>query len=493
MARIKVFAEEQNPLSDQLLAKVLHCAPQGSVKLYLVGGFVRDCLWEKTARVKTAARGNRSKDLDFAVEGGSAFEFARTVARALKAHFVPLDQGNDTARVVVDDGDLRHWLDFAGCVGGTLESDIHRRDFTINALAWSADDPQNVIDLVGAMPDLESRTIRAISSQVLKDDPLRLLRAYRFKAVLNADIDAQTLAWIESSSNLIENVSAERINYEMFTLLECDGAGQLLESMGKNGLLEAIYPELKETRKVTPNAFHHLGLFDHSVVAVQELEAKLKDFPDWTRESFIKELSQGVSKLAATKLATLLHDIGKPATWQINEEGRHTFFGHDVLGAQMAEVTSERMKWSKSLSRFIAKMIKYHLRPGQLFHHGLPSERTVLRFFRKVGDDMPELILLAYGDLGATRGEGLPEDSRRSQAKHFAELLDAYLQFSQEVEPLPRLLTGSDVMKLLQIAPGPEVGEILNALVEAQGVKKVWDRQSAERFVQEYQQKKYSR
>jgi len=209
-------------------------------------------------------------------------------------------------------------------------------------------------------------------------------------------------------------------------------------------------------------------------------------------ESASKPLSFGVSRMAATKLATLLHDIGKPDTWEINEEGRHTFYGHDALGAQMSEVTAERMKWSNTVAKFITKLIAWHLRPGQLFHQGTPTDKAVRRFYRRCGTDLPELMLLAYGDLGATRGDGLPEESRVHLDDCFANLLTGYTSFLEETKGKERLLDGKDVMSLLAIKPGPLVGEILDALDEAQDLKEVADRPAAERFVNEYYSKKYS-
>lgn len=523
----KVFSEQQNPLKDPLVASVFEQARKMSLKVYVVGGYLRDLLLKSGAERSSlestrkadkvlagharagSHRATYAKDIDFAVvprpdlfpgtaDGNtSAFAVAHMVKRYFKSsHFVPLDRDNDTARVVLDNGTI---LDFAGCVGGSIETDINRRDFTINALAWDAEHPDCVIDRVGALKDIDNRIIRAISKQVLKDDPLRILRAFRFKALLQAEIEQSTLEWVKSEAASITQVAYERINYEMFTLLQCNGAGSVLEEMSERGpgglsLLECIYPELKATRDVTPNAFHHLGLFDHSLAAVKELERKLPQLPQWAHESYLKDLSQGVSRLAATKLAALLHDIGKPATWQITEEGRHTFFGHDVLGAEMVETVAERMKWSRQLNRFISKLIRWHLRPGQLFHGGPPpSDKTVMRFYRKMNEETPELMLLAFGDLGATLGAGLKEVSRMNLSDQFDQLLAGYSEFTKRKKGQPKYLTGVDVMRLLKISPGPEVGEILNALVEAQGLKEVTDRWSAERFVQDYQHKKYSR
>lgn len=481
----KKLSLKENPMHLPLVQKVVAQAHARNQSAYLVGGYVRDILWFGESR-KTAT------DLDFAVAGTRALDFAKTFAEdnsthENEAHYVVLDESFDTARVVFDDG---AYLDFAGCIGGSIETDLRRRDFTVNALAFDAAKPEYVLDLFNATDDIEKRIIRAISKTGLSDDPLRLLRAFRFKATLNANIEPQTMEWIKELSSSIDTVAAERINAEMFILLNAEGAGEIINELGKTGLLESIYAELRETRRVTPNDYHHLNLFDHSVETVHQLEENLHRLPDWARESSNELLSHGVTKLAATKLAALLHDIGKPGTWEINEEGRHTFYGHDSKGADMAEFMGERLKWSKPVSRFISKLIQWHLRPGALFHQGFPTEKAIYRFYRKMGDDLPQLIALALGDLGATCGEGLPGPSRAVLADQMIDLLYGYRPFVEESAAKPRFLNGQDVMRLLNLEPGPMIGEILDALAEAQGLKQVLDRPTAERFVFEYMAKK---
>lgn len=477
----KKLIGRESPLQLPLVQQVVALGRSRSVETYLVGGYLRDLLW--------SGRKRAAKDLDFAVAGGTAMDFAKHLAEEMNGHFVPLDPVFDTARVVLEDGEF---LDFSGCVGGTIEADLQRRDFTVNALAFDASHPDSVLDVVGGMEDIEKQSIRAVSRSILEEDPLRIVRAFRFKAILGANIESQTLSWIKELEGALKPIACERINAEMFNLLNSPNAGTVLVEMGSVGLLEEIYRELRETRRVTPNQYHHLNLFDHSVEAVRQLEMVLEEMPEWVTESNQELLSFGITRLAAAKLAALLHDIGKPATWEINEDGRHTFYSHDNVGADMAEGMAERMKWSKPVSRFIVKLIKMHLRPGALFHQGTPTPRAVHRFYRKAGVDLPELMILAYGDLGATCGEGLPEESRANLSGQFFDLLNGFRTFVDRRLEINRLLTGEDVMRILNVAPGRMIGEILEALSEAQGIAEVLDRPTAEQFVIEYHAKKYS-
>jgi putative nucleotidyltransferase with HDIG domain len=479
---LATLPEGTNPLDHEVNRRVLELAKSSGVHLYIVGGYLRDALLGRFNA------DSKPKDIDFAVESGSAFAFAKLVADNLHGHFVPLDESNDTARVVLTDEALT--MDFAGCVGGSIEKDVLRRDFTINALVWKSSEPNIVTDLVGGIEDLKNLTIKAISENAFVEDPLRVLRAYRFAASLGAKIEPQTFAWVNNHADKLKTVAVERINFELFTALS-HPAAEIVISMGAAGILEIIFPELIETRRVTTNAFHHLGLFEHSLETIPQLEGRINSLPPWVLTGAAKELSFGVSRLAATKLACILHDIGKPQTWVINEEGRHTFYAHDHLGAEMCAVIAERMKWSRPVERFIVKLVKWHLRPGALFHQGPPTERAVRRFYRSVGEDVPELMLLAFADFGATCGPGLLEESRIALEKNWIELLANFSVYLDEDRQRVRLLDGNRVMQLLSIPPGPIIGEILSALDEAQEFKEVLNVPDAELFVKKHYKEKY--
>ncbi len=472
-----MFPKGLNPLEQEANQKVIGIAKDTGARIYLVGGFLRDAL---------GGIEREPRDFDFAVCDTSAIGLARQVAEKLNGHFVLLDLENDTARVVFQENIN---LDFAGCVGKDIETDIKRRDFTINALAWDHNKPDEVIDLVGGMDDLKAHTIRCISEQNFLDDPLRLLRAFRFASRFGGTIEPETLAMIKRHADKLSQVAPERISYEFFLTLEADNVFPIVKTMGEYGILEVIFPELKETRKVTTNAFHHLGLWDHTLELVAQAEARVSSVPEWARLSYKQEIASGITRLAATKAACLLHDIGKPGTWNITEEGRHTFYGHDKVGADLSEKIAERLRWSRPLSRFIVKLVEWHLRPGQLFHQGEPTQKAVHRFYRNCGDDVPELMLLAFADLGATRGPGIEGENWNSLENNLIELFQGFSVFKEGQISLQRFMDGNEVMKLLAIEPGQIVGEILTSLEEAQGLGEVTSRAQAEAFVRDLYKK----
>lgn len=470
--------------------RVLALARASGLKLYLVGGYVRDAVLGRRSNIK---------DLDFMVIGANpdcqesgrliAIEFARHVADELSAHFVLLDESNDTARVVTEDG---AYIDFAGCVGGSLQSDMNRRDFTVNALVCDLSNSTEVVDLVSGLADIDAKCIRVIHEQSFIDDPLRLLRAFRFAAVLNFKIEEKTSEYIRKHKQLISNVAAERITSEMFILLDSPHAGQHIVEMARIGFLEEIFTELKETHKVSKNAYHHLGLFDHSVEALVQCERAINELPSWAQERLNEPLAQGVSRLAATKLASLLHDIGKPATWIITDEGKHTFIGHDKLGADMCEPLAKRMKWSKPVERLIEKLIRWHLRPGHLFQQGEPTDKAKFRFYRTIGEELPELILLAIADFRSTCGPGL-QVSRREAEQNVFELLTNSNVYEVVRKKEERLLDGNDLMEILDIRPSPIVGQLLEDVYEAQVLGDIKNKQDAKEFALKLYKDKYSK
>ncbi len=472
------------PLEHEEVKLLLGLTGETGHRIYLVGGYPRDALLFEEGTVQ---RGN-AKDFDFAVEGGHGFALAKHFAAQVGGHFVPLDEENDTARVVLSRDVI---CDFAGCVGGTIESDVWRRDFSLNSLVWDPRQPQSIIDYTGGFADLKAKRVRALSQSTFIEDPLRTLRAYRFASYINGTIETKTRTWLQICVEQLSNVAAERINVELFAILGHGNVAKYISDIGQSGLLESIFPELAETRKVTPNAYHHLGLFEHSLETIPQLEAALTGMPDWLRQSVDKEISFGVTRLAATKLSCLLHDIGKPQTWVVNEDGRHTFLGHDRLGSEMCEAIGERMKWSRPLARFIVKLVAWHLRPGQLFHQGAPTEKAVRRFYRTVGDELPELMLLAFADFGATCGPSLLGEKREELNESLFALLHGYQVYIENSQKQRRLLDGDEVMQLLGISRGPIVGALLAELREAQEFNEVANRAEAESFVRQRYQEKY--
>jgi len=458
---------------DEINKKLLELCAEDT-ELFLVGGYIRDILLEKECF-----------DWDYSIKGEQAINFARRVADRFEGYFVLLDTEHDIARVVMPD--KKNTLDFAGCVGQNIYTDLKNRDYTINAMACKIESKEcELIDPLNGLEDLKNGTIRLIAEKNLVDDPLRVLRAYRFAAQFGFSIEDETLKLIEKHKSLIVDVSVERITQELIKLLEGDYAGKNLCLMKNSGLLEIIIPELTPLAEVPPNLHHHLWLIDHSIESVKQLENELKKFPDWAKERFYSEFSSGIKIISLLKLATLLHDLGKPSTWNIDEEGRHRFIKHEDVGSEMVVELLKRLKFSKNAIKYISRLIKYHMYPSQLLHEGVENlgEKAIMRMFRRIGEEMPDLILLGMADRFSTRGAEITEENIAKNIEGLYFLLEKYKESQEEVvKKIPKLVDGNEVMELLGVPASPIVGKILKELHEAQISGDVNTREEALEFV----------
>ncbi len=436
------------------------------VELFLVGGAVRDLL--RTGELPT--------DLDFTLtvpdrqaSETSAETFSKQVAEKLDGRYVLLDPEFGIHRVVIHQekasGEKTNLtLDIADALGNDLERDLCRRDLTINAMAIDLDG--HFWDPFDGQADLKAGRIRMVNQANLLEDPLRMLRVFRFMAQLSAkQIDSATLEIVANQGEKLLTAAAERIHYEFLRLLSCPESFSALQAMAHAGLLEVILPELVPTRQIPPNGHHHLMLFDHTLELVNQAERLFLELPEQAQVDLKELITPFCSRMAAIKLACLLHDVGKPNTMAIREDGRHTFYGHDKVSEEMTALVGRRLKLSRGITKRVQKLVRWHLYPCQF---GSDSPRkSVMRFFRRMGDETPDVIILALADRHSTLGpEITPEILAKSTTNHLW-LLDQFYEESALLNQ-PPLLKGQDVMALLHLSPGPEVGKALEALKEAQ-------------------------
>jgi len=466
-------------LNNEINRKLLELCPEG-VEIYVVGGYIRDILLNRECY-----------DRDYTIKGMSAVEFARRAADLIEGHFVLLDKVHDIARVVMPD--KKNYLDFAGCVGGEINTDLANRDYTINAIACRVEDRNcEVIDPFNGRNDIENRVIKAISEENLVDDPLRLLRAFRLAAQFGFTIEINTLELIKKHHKLINNVAFERVNAELIKLFESENSADNLVLMKETELLFEIIPELIPQKQVPPNRHHHLYLIDHSIEVVRQVETQLKQFPNWAQKHITREFSTNIKAISLIKTAALLHDLGKPDTWTIEEDGRHRFIKHEEVGAEQAIELLKRLKFSKNASNYIRLLIKNHLYPSQLIREGIEniSDKAIMRFFRRINDNVPELLLLALADRLSARGPEITEKTIGKNLSGTYELLEKYKQSQEEIKSLPKLLTGKDVMEILDVPRGPFVGKVLKSLKEEQLSGNINTREEAEEFIKTFKNKK---
>jgi putative nucleotidyltransferase with HDIG domain len=469
-----------------LIDRVRTIAAGDGIALYVVGGTVRDALL-----------GRESHDLDVAADR-DAISLARHLAAALGGHFVELDDVNAIARVVLDAGAVRY-IDVAQ-VQGALEDDMRRRDFTVDALAVAAG-TTGVIDVTGGVADIGARSLRMTSPAVFDADPLRLLRGARIAAELHLSIDPATEREIAARAATVTSAAGERIRDELARIFALDDAYSALRLLDRLGLLDAILPELVAGRGVTqPGPFHAYDVLEHNLHAVDALDVMLApsrpDRPDcglwstlwetfaWREESLraylAAEMSEGRTRASVLKFAALLHDIAKPQTRTLTDDGNAHFYGHAELGAEIAGRIMRRLRFSAAEVRFVATLVEQHLRPVQLAPVGVaPTRRALYRFHRDLGDAAEAALLLSLADAASVRGlTGAAAGEASEPWLHHVRYMNSLLVRSIEEEGIlhpPRLITGRDIMARLALPEGPLIGRILEAIREAQATGEVRD------------------
>ena len=446
-----------------------------SSRIYLIGGFVRDMILGVT-----------SLDLDFIVVNKRTNILGEELIKQFQGNYFVLDKETQTIRFVLKDEESKNYtFDFTSVSDVDIENDFKRRDFTINTIAIDLKEPDRLIDKFDGIKDLKEKKVKAVKPENLLDDPLRFLRAFRFGALLNGEIDPEITAFIKNNlQSFNDSVSVERISTELWKIFDSDNSFKYIKQMSESGLLEKIFPELSPMRKVTPNSHHHLWLYDHSLELIKTFEENFHKIPDWAKD----ELNKSVAKLGC-----LLHDVGKPNTWEIkkvNGEEKHTFYGHDKIGAEITQNICERLKFSNAVTETLSKLVRYHLRPFQLSQGDAQiTERALYRFFRDVGSDTPLLLMLAMADLYATVGPKITKEDLTNGEKLLLYLFDEYKKYeNRETEKAkkPKLLDGNEIMKLTGLKPSPELGELIDGLNEAIAVDEVKTKEAAEEWVKKH-------
>ncbi len=420
--------------------------PKGS---FLVGGAVRDIILGKVPT-----------DWDIAVWNPE--EVARNIVRELRGAFVPLDEKFRTYRVVLPD----EQIDFTA-INGTIYDDIFKRDFTINSTAVSLD-TWEIIDPFGGMDDLKSGIVRLTKPENFLEDPLRMLRAFRFSSTLGFDIEKRTLVEISQNSESIKKVSAERIYYELRITLSAKNFYRQIQLMSETGILFHIFPEMEELKNNLKGL--DTDVWTHTLLALRRLEVTLNTLEDGPFVYYLhrlKALNDDTGRFIVV-MGTMFHDIGKPATYKY-ENGEITFHGHDHIGSKMVKAIGKRLKMPKDIYRTISLIVAEHMHPHLLATPNI-TRRALYRFYKRTGDWAFPIILVAYADALATplRAEGVAGQLRLAK-----KLEDFLRQQEAEANKHPRLVTGHDLISK-GLEPGPVFKKILQEIEElrADGVIK---------------------
>lgn len=459
-----------------ILKPVYAFASKSGVRLYLVGGILRDALLK---------RKKSNTDFDFCLKKG-AISFGSRLSGKIKAGFVILDKEHGACRLVKKIKNSSFTLDFTDFRGKNLEEDLRHRDFTINTLALelkdlviSKDAQVEIIDSCGGTQDLKSKIIRMAGKEAFDEDPLRIMRAFSLASILGFKIEEKTLRAIKSEAAKLSAVSAERIRDELFKVLDSPGSFDYILAMDKLGVIKAIFPEFDVMRGLKQGPYHHLDVWRHTLETLKQLEGLFrKTRSNKGIQSYLGEfICAQRSRRSLMKLGALLHDIGKPAALR-REGGKTKFHGHERIGADMAQVISKRLKLSNDELQALNKMVFWHLRPGYLADSETPTARAVFRYFRDTAQEGLSILLLSMADQRATRGPLTSEESREQHERVVLKLVKEYFR-KQKEKSLPRLVNGDDLIKKFKLEPSPLVGKILVKLEELQAIGRLKDKKEA--------------
>jgi len=318
----------------------------------------------------------------------------------------------------------------------TIKEDLSRRDFTINAMAMFFS--EQIIDPFSGQKELERKIIKTVRSpkERFSEDALRMMRAVRFATELNFKIEKKTLKAIKENCKWLEKISNERIRDEFLKIIMADKAAEGIELLRKSGLLHYVLPELEESYGVAQNKHHIYDCYEHAVRSLKYAAEQ--------------NYNQDV------RLASLLHDIGKPRSKEGKGE-EATFYNHEIIGAKMTRKILKRLKFPKKQIKKIVTLVQYHL-----FYYNVDEvgESSVRRLVRNVGrENMDELIQVRKAD---RIGSGVPK-AEPYKLRHLRYMIEKVSRDPISVEMLE--ISGDEIMKILNISPGPKIGQILDILL----------------------------
>jgi tRNA nucleotidyltransferase (CCA-adding enzyme) len=414
-------------------------------KAYLVGGCVRDILlshkpkdWDIATNAKPEEVQKIFPDSIYENKFGTVAVKSQSAKR--EAQIVEVT----TFRLEGKYTDKRHpdEIRFAK----TIEEDLSRRDFTINAIALVLTNNQQLttnnnyklVDPFNGQKDLKNKIIRSVGNpeERFNEDALRLMRAVRFAVELNFEIEPKTAEAIKKNAELLEIIAKERVRDELIKIIMTPYAAKGIELLENLGLLKYIVPELREGIGVSQNKHHIYTIFEHN----------LRSLDYAAKNNYSLEI----------RLAALFHDIAKPRTKR-GEGQNATFYGHEVLSAKMAAQILDRLHFPKNLTEKVVHLVRYHL---FYYNVGEVTEAGVRRFLRRIGpENVDDFIKLREAD---RIGSGVPK-ARPYKIRHLLFMIEKVKH--DPISPKMLKVNGYDVMKILNISAGPKIGQILDVLL----------------------------
>jgi tRNA nucleotidyltransferase/poly(A) polymerase len=463
---------------------------------YLVGGAIRDSIL-----------GRPVVDIDIVLHGDGVVA-ARMVAEALGAACYTLDAERGIGRVILVREKTRYTVDFASLRESSIEADLAQRDFTVNAVAVSLQDPAGAIDPLGGRRDTRDGILRACSPHAIADDPVRAVRAIRLATQLGFRVEKSTKEQARNGAALLVRISPERIRDEFFRILSGRKVAAAVHSLESLGLLRAILPETAGLAGF-PEADPQRGdIWEHTLRVLEKLELladllagegeparaaewatglarnRLERFRPALAEYMTRPLCDERPLRGLVFLAAILHDAAKPETRSVNALGEVHYLGHEQLGADWALRRAVALRFSNDEADFLAKLVRNHMRPIWFQSGGTITRRAVFRFFRATGWCGIGVSLFFLAETLSAQGPFAQREVWQSAVETVHSLLEGFFERPTEmVRPAP-LLTGDDLIREFGLSPSPQIGELLDALREAQAAGEVNSREEAVALVE---------
>jgi putative nucleotidyltransferase with HDIG domain len=434
--------------------------------MWLVGGVVRDALLDRPLL-----------DIDVIVMddcAGAAKAYAEVSGGA---PFQLSDKFGCWRVVERIDGALERQVDFCTVRKGALADDLALRDFTINALAVPCWGTPTIVDEHNGLTDLANGVIRTVLDTSFRDDPLRILRAIRFAHTLDMMVHPDTVSLAKTYATLASEPSGERTFAELCALLQAHDSRGALRTADELGVLEVVLPEVTACKGIDQSEFHQFDVFEHTLSVLDHIEDILEEPAHYLgTPGHAPDVPFDSQHVLIAKLAALLHDIGKPATYR-RDADRVRFPAHETVGATIVDAICDRWATSNQLRDAIKLLVRTHLVLGFLLHEPVDA-RVRYRFLRTVEPFAAEAIALSLADRTSLAGRW---NKRKWGRHHEALARDLWSAHWHEVGvglPTP-LLNGDEIGEAAGIEPGPQVGTLVRGLAEEQAIGAVTTRDEA--------------
>jgi tRNA nucleotidyltransferase/poly(A) polymerase len=458
-ALLEDFKEvEKKILADPTIRQAAALARQKKMPLFLVGGTIRDILLDR-----------KVNDYDFVMEKVT-MSFLDQLGELLEASVFPMGKRRQEGIYRLVKGE--QVIDFAVMEGDDIMQDLLRRDFTINAIAYSFPEGR-FFTAPQAIKDLKERRLDLVSIQALEEDPLRMIRAVRYRCTLSGFALTDTLKeGIRRHKDLLTEVAPERIRAELDEIILSPSPAQGLGLMHKIGLLTSVFPEISPLEDLPQGRHHVTDVLSHTIEVVREVDTLMRgEHPFPFHPSRDDRLIVGY--------AALFHDLGKPTTKSIDAGGQIHFYGHPEQSSLLAQGIMKRLRFLRKVRGGVIPLVENHMRILTLAQ-GEPTDKALRRLIHAMGEGIRLLLVLGLAETGSKQGDDTEE------RKRFMDLCrriwDLYKK-EDLIAPEP-LLMGRDLL-VLGHSPGPRLGEILTEVRRRQIAGELKDREEAIRFVQE--------